>query len=253
MDNICKKVYVGKGVQMCADYVDLWTWQTQVWYLEGKINPEQCVTLQVLKTQKSCRESRIDTHFLSVDLLLVLRAHGYCVTVSSDTGVLVSRIVVTGRLALEHLAVLWDTVAIALGNGVLAVDGLALSRSPCEVVTADLNVVVCELAELVVIHTKKLSLFGSTELETGDLVDGECEESAHDERVGGDSDDVRDLLVDGGRSAGNGTTLKTSVDSVKSNDVVGTEDAVEEESNHSSDTVLSEHIEGIVNFDPELD
>jgi hypothetical protein len=61
------------------------------------------------------------------------------------------------------------------------------------------------------------------------------------------------LLVDGRRSTGNGTALKTSVDSVKSNDVVGTEDAVEEKSNHSSDAVLSEHIEGIVNLDPELD
>jgi hypothetical protein len=135
---------------------------------------------------------------------------------------------------------------------VLAIDGLALSRSPCEVVTADLNVIVGELAELVVVHTKKLSLLCRAELEAGDLVDDESEDSADSERVGGYGDDVRNLLVDGRWGSSNGTTFNAVVDTVKSDDVVGSEDAVEEESNHSSDAVLSEHIKGIVDLDPEL-
>jgi hypothetical protein len=188
-----------------------------------------------------------------VDLLLVLRAHGNCVAITSDTSVLVSRVVVTGCLALEHLAVLWDAVALALRYGVLAIDWLALGGCPCKVVTANLDIVIGELAELVVIHTKKLSLLRGTELETGDLVDGEGKDSAHDEGVGGDCNDVRNLLVDGSGSAGDSTTLDTVVDTVQSNNVVGTEEAVEEKTNHSSDTVLSEHIERIINLDPELD
>lgn len=188
-----------------------------------------------------------------MDLLLVLGAHGNSMTITPNTSVLVSRVSLAGCLALEHLAVLWDTVTLALGDRVLAVDGLALSWSPCEVVTADLYVVVGELAKLVVIHTKKLSLLRCAELKTGDLVDGESQDGADDERVCGDGNDVGDLLVDGRGSAGDGSASKSVVDSVESDDVVSAEDAVEEETPHSSNTVLSEHIEGIVDLDPELD
>lgn len=144
-------------------------------------------------------------------------------------------------------------MALALGYRVLAVDGLALSRSPCEVVTADLDVVVGELAELVVVHTEELGFFRCAQLEAGDLVDDEGEDGADDEGVGGYGDDVGDLLVDRGGLAGDGTSGKAVVDSVESDDVVGTEDSVEEKTPHSSDAVLSEHIERIVDLDPELD
>jgi hypothetical protein len=139
--------------------------------------------------------------------------------VAANASVLVSRIVLAGCLALEHLAVLWDAVAVALGNGVLAVDGVALGGSPCEVVTTDLNVVVGELAELVIVHTEELSLLGSTELETGDLVDDEGEDGADGERVGSNGDNVRNLLVDSRGGTGNSTSLDSVVDTVESNDV----------------------------------
>jgi hypothetical protein len=195
----------------------------------------------------------LQTTFLSVHLLLVLRAHGHGVAIAANASVLVSRIVLAGCLALEHLAVLWDAVALALGNGVLSIHGVALGWGPGEVVAANLNVVVGKLAELVIVHTEKLGLLGSTELETGDLVDDEGEDGADGEGVNGNGDNVRDLLVDRGGGTGNGTSRDTVVNTVEANDVVGTENAVEEKSDHSSDTVLSEHIEGIVNLDPELD
>lgn len=144
-------------------------------------------------------------------------------------------------------------MTVALRNGVLTIDGLTLGGCPCEVITADLNVIVGKLTELVVIHAQKLSLLGSTELETWDLVDGEREQCADGERVGGDSDDVGDLLVDSRGLASDGTSGKSVVDTVKTDNVIGTEDAVEEETPHSSDAVLSEHIEGIVDLDPKLD
>jgi hypothetical protein len=188
-----------------------------------------------------------------VRLLLVLCAHRHGMTIAGNSGVLVSRVVVAWCLALEHLAVLWDAVALALRNRVLAIDGLALGWGPSKVVTADLDVVVGKLAKLVVIHTEELSLLRSTKLQTWDLVDDEGEDSADGEGVDGDGNNVRNLLVDSRGSTRNRTTLNPVVDTVESNDVVGSEDAVEEESNHSSDTVLSEHIERIVNLDPELD
>lgn len=183
----------------------------------------------------------------------MLCAHGYRMTISSDTSVFVSRVIIARRLALEHLAVCWDAVALALRDRVLAVNGLALGRGPGEVVTADFNVVVRKLAKLVVIHTEELSLFGSAKLEAGNLVDGEGKECGNDERVGGDGDNVCDLLVDSSRGTSDGTALETVVDTVETDDVIGTEDAVEEQTDHSSDAVLSEHIKGIINLDPELD
>jgi hypothetical protein len=183
----------------------------------------------------------------------VLRANSNSMAVSRDARVLVPRVVIARRLALEHLAVLRDTVALALGHGVLAVHGLTLCRGPREVVATHLNVVVCKLAELVVVHAEKLSLFGGTQLEAGDLVDDEGEDGADSEGVDGDGDDVGDLLVDGRGGAGDGASCDSVVDAVEANDVVGGKDAVEEESNHSGDSVLSEDIERIVNLDPELD
>lgn len=172
--------------------------------------------------------------------------------ITSNTSVLMAT-VLAGCLALEHLAVLRDTMALALRNAVLAIQGLALGGCPGEVVTADLDVVVRELAELVIIHTKQLSFFRGAQVQTGDLIDDEGEDGADDEGVCGAGDDVGNLLVDGLGGASDGASGKTVVDAVKADDVVCAEDTVEEESPHSGDTVLSEDIERIVDADPELD
>ena len=173
-------------------------------------------------------------------------------TITSDAGVL-GTAALAGRFALEHLAVLGDAVTLAVGNGGFGAGSLVLSGSPGEVVTADLDVIVGEFTELVVVHTEELSLLRCAKLEAGNLVDNESEDGGDDEGVGGDGDDVSNLLVDCGSLTGDGTSGKSVVDTVKTDDVVGTEDAVEEKAPHSSDTVLSEHIEGIVDLDPELD
>lgn len=187
------------------------------------------------------------------DLLLVPGTHSHSMSVTADTSMCIARICLAGSLALEHLTVLWDTVAVALRNGVLSIDGLALSWSPCEVVTANLNVIVGKLAQLVVIHTEELSFLGRTEMETRDLVDDEGEDGANCEGVRSSGNDVGDLLVDGRRSTGNGTSCDAVVDTIETDNVVGGEKTVEEKTNHTGDTVLSEHIEGIVDLDPELD
>ena len=148
---------------------------------------------------------------------------------------------------------LWNAVAVALGYGVFTVEGLALGGCPGKVVTADLDVVVCEFAKLVIVHSKKFSLLRCAQLETGNLVDGEGEEGADSKGVGSAGADVSNLLVDCGTLASDRTSRKSIVDTVETDDVVGAENTVEKETHHSSDTVLSEHIEGIVDLDPELD
>jgi hypothetical protein len=185
-------------------------------------------------------------------VLLVLAAHCNRVAITSDTRVLRPR-VLAGCLALEHLAVLGDAVALALGNRVLAVEGLALCGCPGEVVAADLDVIVGKLAELVVVHAEELCLFRGAQVQAGDLVDDEGEDGRDGERIGGHGDNVCDLLVDCLRAAGQGACGQAVVDAVEADDVVGAEKAVEEESPHAGDAVLSEDIEGIVDLDPELD
>ncbi len=47
-------------------------------------------------------------------------------------------------------------------------------------------------------------------------------------------------------------TRDTVIDAIESNNVIGAEESVEEETDHTSDTVLSEHIHTIVDANPEL-
>ena len=134
-------------------------------------------------------------------ILLMFTAHSDRVPITADARVLGAR-VLGGGLSLEHLGVLGDAVALALGDRVLAVEGLALGRGPGEVVAADLDVVVCELAELVVVHAEELGFLGRAQVQARDLVDDEGEQGAHGEGVGRYRDDVGDLLVDCFRTAG---------------------------------------------------
>ena len=125
--------------------------------------------------------------------------------------------------------------------------------APGEEVTADLDVVVRELAVLVVIHTKELSLLRSAELETGDEIDDLGDGSGHDKGVGGRGDDSSDLPADDDVVAVHEAANGTSVDTVEADDGAAGEEGVEDETDHAADTVLSEDIEGIVDSDKELD
>jgi len=159
-----------------------------------------------------------------------------------------------GLLALEHLAVLRNAMAVPLRDLVLGGGGLILGRGPGEVITADLNVIVGELAKLVVIHTEELSFLRCAKVQTRDEVDSVGEDSADGERVRDASNDVSELDVELLPVVFDPTTgVEASVDTVEADDVAGSEDAVGEETDHSSDAVLSEHVKGIVDLDPELD
>lgn len=132
--------------------------------------------------------------------------------------------------------------------------GLLLGRCPGQEVTADLDVVVGELAKLVVIHTEELGLLAGAQVQTGDEVDNLGENGREDKGVSAASHNVGDLdvkllpvVVD--PSAVNDTV----VDAVQTNNVVGSEESVEDEANNTADTVLSEHIERVVDLNEKLD
>lgn len=157
-----------------------------------------------------------------------------------------------GRGALgDHVGVLLDAVegldTVALGGGVAAV------RGPGEEVTSDLDVVVGELAMLVVVHAEEFGLLGGTELEAGDEVDGLGDDGGDDECVGGATDNGGNLPADEDVVAVHEATLGTSVDAVETDDTARGEEGVEEEADNAADTVLSENIEGVVDTNEELD
>ncbi|KAI7288143.1 ammonium transporter [Hortaea werneckii] len=159
-----------------------------------------------------------------------------------------------GFLALEHLAVRGDTVAVALGDLVGFVLRVGLGGRPGQVVAADLDVVVGELAELVVVHAEQLGFFGGAQLQARDPVDDVSDQGADHEGVGAAGYNVRDLDVHEfpvvlDPAAGEGA----GVDAVETRDVVGGENGVEEEADNTRDTMLGEDIHRVVNLDPVLD
>lgn len=177
--------------------------------------------------------------------------------VAADASVFVSGAaagVVAGGLALEHLRVSGDAVAVALRDLVVGTIGLVLCRRPGQVISAHLDVVVGELAELVVVHAEEFGLLAGAQVQARDLVDDEGNCRAHAERPGGRCGDVGDLhvqllpvVLDPAAVDGAG------VYAIQADDVGCGEDAVEEEADHAGDSVLGKHIHGVVNLDPELD
>ena len=154
----------------------------------------------------------------------------------------------------EHITVLSDAMAVGGRDSVFSVDGLALRGGPGEVISSDLNIIVGEFSELVIIHTQEFGLFRSTEMKTWNKVDTVGEYGGHDEGVGGGGNDVGNLdvhllviLIE------EASVDDTSVYTIETDDVGCTEHRVEEETDHTGDTVLSEHVEGVIDFDPKFD
>ncbi len=189
-------------------------------------------------------------------MMLLLNINSLSMTITLDTSVFMPSMSITiiQRLSIDHLTVFWDTMAILRVDVALCLLWRILGWCPGKIIPADLNVVVCELTELVVIHTEKLSLFGSAQVQAGDLVDDEGEDGGHDEGVACACYDVGDLDVQllpvvVEPAAGD----DTGADTVKANDVVGCKEAVKDETDHSGKAVFGEHVHTVVDADPELD
>jgi hypothetical protein len=173
-------------------------------------------------------------------------------SVPLNTRVLVARTALRWLLSFQHLAVLRNTVAVTLGNvcvGAVVVTGWC----PGQVVAADLNIIVRKFTKLIVVHPEKLSFLGRAQMQAWDLVNNEGQDGADDKSVGGDGNnisklDVQLLPVVLDPSA----REKSSIDTIEADDGAVSKDAVGKKTDHTSDTVFSEHVKGIVNFDPKF-
>lgn len=130
---------------------------------------------------------------------------------------------------------------------------LATLRAPGKEVSANLDVIVGELAMLVIVHTKEFGLLRSTKLKTRDEVNDLGNDGGHNEGVRRSTNNGSDLPANDNVVAVHESTCGTSVDAVESDDRTASEESVENETNDTANTVLSEDIERVINSDEELD
>ncbi len=83
-------------------------------------------------------------------------------------------------VAVNHVAVLRDAIAITGWNIALGIFRLVLRRGPGEVISPYLDVVVCEFAQLIIVHAEKFGFLGRAKVQTGNPVDDEGENGGHD-------------------------------------------------------------------------
>ena len=90
-------------------------------------------------------------------------------------------------------------------------------------------------------------------MESGELVDGEADDGGDDESVCGDSENVGKLDVELLPALVDPAARHAVVHAIEADDVVGAEQAVEEEANHAGDAVLGEYVHCVVDVDEVLD
>ena len=151
----------------------------------------------------------------------------------------------------DHVGMLGD--AVLRLEDITVLGRLAALGAPGEEVTADLDVVVGELAVLVVIHAEQLGLLGSAQLEPGNEVDELGNGSGHGKGVGAGGDNGSNLPAHDDIVAVEETARGAGVDAVEADDAARSEEGVEEETDDAADSVLGKHIERVVDADEELD
>lgn len=102
-----------------------------------------------------------------------------------------------------------------------------LGRGPREEVAANLNVVVGELAELVIVHTEELGFLAGAEVHAGDYVDQLGNDGRHDEAVSGRGADISDLDVELLIVMVGPASDQPVVDAIETNDIARAEKGVE--------------------------
>lgn len=138
------------------------------------------------------------------------------------------------------------------GNTVLLAR-LETRSSPVVECASDLHEILNKLADVGLVHSDDLVLVRSSEAQTRNEIQCLADEGRDDEDIGAACTDVGKLdvellVVALHETAGNGR-----VDFVEGDDVVGSEDSVEEEPNNACDAVFTEQIEGVVDTNPMFD
>lgn len=159
----------------------------------------------------------------------------------------------TRLLPHQHLTMRLHAVPLMLGH-IATARRLPRRRRPRQVIPAHLDVIVGELAQLVVVHAEQLRLLGRAEVQAGDEVDGVGEDVREGEGPARGGEDVRELYVELFVLVVDPAARDDArVDAVEADDVGCAEEGVGHEAEHACDGVLGEDVHGVVYVEPEFD
>lgn len=154
----------------------------------------------------------------------------------------------------HHLAMRADTIPLRRGDIVTVLSLVLFLWRPGEIIAANLDVVVRELAQLVVVHTEQLCLLGRPQGQPGDGIDGDSDDGRDDKGVRTCGCDVRNLDIqllvvvdDPAADSGAG------VDAIEADDSVVAEEGVEKKADDTGNAVFGEDVHGVVDADPVFD
>lgn len=126
--------------------------------------------------------------------------------------------------------------------------GVAAMGAPGQEVSSDLDVIVRELAVLIVVHAEQLGLLRGAQLETGDEIDRFGYYGRHDKGVGACGDDGGNLPAENGEFSVEAAS-GARVDAIEADDLAGGEEGVEDEADDAAYAVLGEDVERVIDAD----
>ena len=118
--------------------------------------------------------------------------------------------------------------------------------------TGQLNVIVCELADLSIVDTEDLSLFAGTEREAWDQVHDEQDDTGSTERVDASGDGIRQLVAELDPVVVEPSSWDFG-EAIKMRYVVCGEEGSQDIADESSDRVDSEDVKSIVDTNNEFE
>lgn len=147
-----------------------------------------------------------------------------------------------------------DAVTLMHRDMLILAEGIAATRGPGEIIAADFDVVVGELAELVVVHAVEFGVLGGAQVEPWDAVYGGCEQEGDCEGPAGGGEDVGGLDVELLVFVVDPAACDVArADAVEADDVGCAEEGVGEEPEYAGDAVLGEDVHGVVDAEEIFD
>ena len=154
----------------------------------------------------------------------------------------------------EHPSVLTDPMAFVGWDVDVSVHMIAFGLRPSKEVPAHLHIIVGELSALIFIHPKQLRLLARTKVETRGVIDGVGDEQGDGKGPADRSEYVSNLDIERPPGAVDPSTADDAVvDPVKPDDVSRSKQSIENKTEDTSDAVLGQDIEAIVDPDKVFD
>lgn len=150
-----------------------------------------------------------------------------CMFPNTATLLAIALAALVAPLSRQQIRMLIDPMTLMHGNMLVVAKGIVTTRRPSEIIAPDLYIIVCELAQLIIVHADQFGFIRGAQVQAGNQVDGPREKEGDDKGPARGGEDVGDLdvelfisVVD--PAAGN----DAGVDAVESDDVGCAEECI---------------------------